>query len=98
MINDILNGWGNSMRDSFGLLNPITKAISEERLKKCDTCYLRIDNRCNANKEDFAEVNFMYKGEFRQKGKLYKGCGCNIVLKSKCTNEQCKCPIGRWNV
>ena len=96
-LQDILNGWGNELKDKFGLLSPDVKAISEHRLSKCDDCYLRQEDRCSSNKQDFAVRHFMYKGKFRLKGQLYYGCGCNIVAKSKCTTANCQCPLGKWD-
>lgn len=93
-ISEILSGWANNIKDSFGLLNPRIKVMSERRLLKCDGCYLRDMDRCSGNKYDLAVCTFMYKGKLRTKGKLYHGCGCDIIVKSK--SEISKCPLGKW--
>lgn len=93
-ISEILSGWANNIKDSFGLLNPRIKVMSERRLLKCDVCYLRDGNRCSGKKSDFAVCTFMYKGKLRTKGSLYHGCGCDIIAKSK--SEISKCPLGKW--
>ena len=46
-ISNILEGWGNSIKDKFGLLdNPELKAKSEKRLLICNTCSMRDNNTC----------------------------------------------------
>lgn len=95
-INDILEGWGNSIKDKFGLLNPELKTKGEKRLLICDTCPLRDNNRCSTTRKGRAIVTFTYKKEKnpRIKGTVYSGCGCSLSAKTVCDN--CQCPLGKW--
>ena len=96
-ISNILEGWGNSIKDKFGLLNnPELKNISEKRLLICDKCSLRDNNTCSRNKTGFVEKTFRYldEKEDRLKGQLVKGCGCSLSAKSLCNT--CQCPLGKW--
>lgn len=94
-ISNILEGWGNSIKDKFNILdNPPLKAKSEKRLLICDTCSLRDGNSCSKKREGICNVDFKYKNELRFKGKIYKGCGCSLSAKALC--EDCSCPLGKW--
>lgn len=96
-INHILEGWGNSIKDRFNMLNdPELKSKSEKRLTICDTCPLRDNNTCSKNRTGFVVKTFKYGNEQvdRIKGQLVKGCGCNLSAKSLC--EDCQCPRGLW--
>lgn len=94
-ISNILEGWGNSIKDKFGLLNnPELKNISEKRLLICDKCPLRNDNTCSRNITGSVVKTFRYMDENRLKGQLVKGCGCSLSAKSMC--ENCQCPRGLW--
>jgi len=97
MIKNILEGWGNSIKDKFGLLNnPELKLKSEKRLLICDKCSLRDNNTCSRNRTGFVEKTFRYldEKEDRLKGQIVKGCGCMLSMKSLCDN--CQCPLGKW--
>lgn len=94
-ISNILEGWGNSIKDKFGLLNnPELKAKSEKRLLICDKCFLRDNNTCSRNRTGFVEKTFKYMDEDRIKGQVFKGCGCNLAAKSLC--DDCQCPLNKW--
>jgi len=94
-ISNILEGWGNSIKDKFGLLNnPELKNISEKRLLTCDKCSLRDNNTCSRNRTDFVVETFRYMDEDRIKGQVFKGCGCSLSAKSLCNT--CQCPLGKW--
>jgi len=95
MIEQILEGWANSIKDKFGLLNdPELKAKSEKRLLICNTCPMRDGNTCSRKRESVCIVDFVYKDEQRFKGEVYKGCGCSLSSKSLC--DLCACPLGKW--
>ena len=46
-IKQILEGWGNVIKDQFNAVDPVTKAISKKRLQFCDDCSLRHGNTCS---------------------------------------------------
>ena len=41
-IREILEGWGNVIKDQFDAVDPVTKAVSKKRLLKCEPCDIRI--------------------------------------------------------
>ena len=43
---EILEGWGNVIKDQFNAVDPVTKAISKKRLLECEPCSLRQGNTC----------------------------------------------------
>jgi hypothetical protein len=45
-INNILKGWFNVIRNELGVLPEDIKLESERRLKICETCIDRVNNRC----------------------------------------------------
>lgn len=94
MISEILDGWANSIKDKFGILNPTIKSLSEKRLLICNSCTVRMHNRCSGDNSDFAVCDFTYRGVQRYKGKVYNGCGCNVVKKSMSPKSQC--PLGKF--
>ena len=93
-INDILEGWGNNLKDKLNLLEPELKSKGKKRLLICNSCELRVNNTCDKNKKGFAEIDFIYNNQKREKNKLYNGCGCNLSAKTVCND--CKCPLGKW--
>jgi len=96
-ISNILEGWGNSIKDKFGLLdNPELKAKSEKRLLICNTCSMRDNNTCSRKREGIVVVDFFYNvlEKPRKIGQVVKGCGCNLSAKSLC--DDCQCPLGKW--
>jgi len=98
MIKNILEGWGNSIKDKFGLLNNSElKLKSEKRLLICNTCPMRDGNTCSRKKQSVVIKDFHYKvlEQDRKKGQLVKGCGCNLSAKSLC--EDCQCPLRKWS-
>lgn len=96
MISEILEGWGNSIKDKFGLLNdPELKAKSEKRLLTCNVCTLRDGNTCSKKRTGVCIEDFLYGDEPRFKGENYKGCGCMLSMKSLCNN--CSCPLNKWS-
>lgn len=84
IIKDILQGWGNLVKDQFNLLDEETKELSELRLYNCHFCHLRDGNMCSPNK----------KGEHIYSGQIVSGCGCNIAAKSLAPDA--RCPLGKW--
>ena len=83
-ISNILEGWGNKVKDKFNLLDEHTKKISQQRLVICDGCSLRVENSCSP-------LHFDYH---IKTGELTRGCGCNLSAKSLSMNSEC--PLGKW--
>ena len=84
-LSQILSGWGNRVKDAFGMLDDETKAMSEARLKHCDGCYMRTNNTCDPRKSMKNNVT----------GQVVTGCGCNISAKSM--SRMSRCPLGKWD-
>lgn len=70
--------------------------LYEKRMKICNTCELKVDDRilgpvCSRNKW----VNFI-TGEISevQKDGFYNGCGCR--LKAKLRVREASCPNNKW--
>ena len=84
MINNIINGWGNLIKDKFGLLDEQTKAMSTKRLMICNDCKMRSIGVCDPMKRTFNIKT----------GKLVTGCGCLITAKSM--DFRSVCPAGKW--
>lgn len=83
-IGEILTGWSNVFLQEFDLLNPVTKAEAERRLKICDTCPFRVNRVCSKMKE----------GKNIITNEVVTGCGCNI--KAKTVSPKSVCPAGKW--
>jgi hypothetical protein len=83
-INEILDGWGNLVKNTFGILDEQTKLIAQNRLFHCDNCKIRTINTCDPNKII----------EHVKTGELVRGCGCNIAAKTLSRKSQC--PAGKW--
>ncbi len=86
---EILNGFFNSIFPTEEILQ-----MFKERLKHCFSCPLRNQFDCSRTKEAEAVKDFIYKGEERNKGIKYKGCGCILKIKAKSPNSQC--PLGKF--
>lgn len=83
-INEILDGWGNLIKNTFGMLDDQTRQIAENRLQYCDNCTIRSFNTCDPNKA----IVHVTTGEW------VRGCGCNISAKT--LSRKSKCPAGKW--
>lgn len=83
-INEILDGWGNLIKNSFGILDEQTKELSAQRLLLCNMCKIRTGNTCDPNKV-IAHI---------KTGDMIRGCGCNIAAKTLSRKSQC--PAGKW--
>lgn len=83
-IREILEGWGNVIKDQFDAVDPVTKAVSKKRLLKCEPCDIRQGNTCHPNRSGLNELT----------GKIAYGCGCNISAKTLSPSSMC--PLGKW--
>ena len=81
---EILEGWGNVIKDQFNAVDPVTKAISKKRLELCDPCGLRQGNTCSPQIYGYHVIT----------EKRVNGCGCNISAKKLSPSSQC--PLGKW--
>lgn len=84
-LSQILSGWGNKIKDTFGMLDEETKEISRKRLVHCDSCYMRSGTACDPRKQMKNNVT----------GEIVRGCGCNISAKSMSPHSSC--PLGKWD-
>jgi len=84
-IGQILSGWANRIKDTFGVLDEETKAMSTARMLHCNTCYMRTGNTCDPRKSMKNSVT----------GEIAKGCGCNISAKSMSPGS--RCPLDKWD-
>ena len=83
-LKEILDGWGNRVKDEFGMLDIETKKLAAQRLAICDSCYVRSGNSCSTKLEG-------YNAEL---GKMVPGSGCNIAAKTMSPTS--KCPRALW--
>lgn len=81
---EILEGWGNVIKDQFDAVDPVTKAISRKRLEFCNDCSLRVGNTCSPQIYGYHVIS----------GDRKNGCGCNISAKTLSPSSQC--PLGKW--
>lgn len=81
---EILEGWGNVIKDQFNAVDPVTKAISKKRLLECEPCSLRQGNTCSPSIYGYHIITNERKN----------GCGCNISAKTLSPSSQC--PLGKW--
>ena len=81
---EIIEGWGNVIKDQFNAVDPVTKAVSKKRLQLCDPCDIRQGNTCSPQRTGIHEIT----------GHVAKGCGCNIAAKTLSPSSQC--PLGKW--
>lgn len=84
-LSQILSGWGNKIKDTFGMLDEETKELSRARLAHCDSCYMRTGNSCDPRKQMKNNIT----------GEIAKGCGCNISAKSMSPHSIC--PLNKWD-
>ncbi len=84
MINNIINGWGNYIKDKFGLLDKQTKSMATQRLSFCNDCTIRSVGICDPTKRT---INL-------KTGDVVRGCGC--VIAAKALNIASYCPAGKW--
>lgn len=83
-LKEILDGWGNVVKDRFGVLDEEIKVMAQIRLEQCDSCSMRSGNICDPKKELKHIVT----------EQLVNGCGCNISAKTLSPNSEC--PAGKW--
>ena len=83
-LSQILTGWGNRVKDTFNMVEPRVKVLSEARLKLCDVCPIRRGNKCAPSLQIKHHVT----------GNLVNGCGCNISAKTLSPSSHC--PAGKW--
>ena len=84
VLKDILDGWGNVVKDQLGLLDTKTKEMAELRLLNCNYCHIRDGSICSPKRV----------GKHIETGETKKGCGC--VISAKTLAPDSKCPIGKW--
>ena len=80
---------------TFGLPEEI-KLEAERRLLICDTCQLKTNNWCDANK--CVNVKIAYKTKYRLIDYAYNkvcGCGCYLPAK-KFVEDKNLCPLNKW--
>lgn len=80
----MITGWARIALKKLDLLPQHLKTISEQRLKICDNCPMRVGNTCSKSKI----------GTHVTTGKQVRGCGCNLAAKT--LEEKQKCPLGKW--
>jgi|TARA_R110000851_G_scaffold2472_7_gene9817 hypothetical protein len=83
-IKQILEGWGNVIKDQFNAVDPTTKKLSKTRMLECDPCPIRQGNTCSPT---------IY-GYHIKTGDRTSGCGCNISAKTLSLSSSC--PMGKW--
>lgn len=83
-IKQIIEGWGNLVKDQFNVLHPDIKELAAKRLEFCDTCEIRKGNTCDPTKK----IKDVATGE------IVKGCGCNIAAKTLSLSS--RCPASKW--
>lgn len=88
-LREIYEGWRNDMFPT-----PELRSMAEKRANICASCPLNKGNVCSKLFSAPAVDNFVYKEEFRIKGRVYPGCGC--PLSKKTISPDSKCPIGKW--
>jgi hypothetical protein len=85
-LNEIINGWGNALKGTFNLLPESTKKMAEKRIIICNVCPVRFHLICNP----------MASGRNVKTGEIVRGCGCVLSAKILSTDENTKCPLGKW--
>jgi hypothetical protein len=83
-VSEILEGWGNVIKDSFGTLDPGIKSLSKSRMLMCDDCEIRVGNVCAPYKQ----------GKHIETGEMTGGCGCALIAKTLSLDSEC--PLGKW--
>lgn len=90
----MLTGWGRLVLKKLDMLSENLRALSDGRIKICDTCPMRSSNVCSVKKRGIVVKDFNYKGKPRKKGERVSGCGCNLAAKT--LEEKQQCPLGKW--
>lgn len=80
----IIEGWGNVIKDQFNAVDPVTKELSKKRLLECNDCAIRQGNNCSPSIYGYHVVT----------NDRVNGCGCNISAKS--LSRSSVCPLGKW--
>lgn len=88
-LKEIYQGWKNYLTN-----NEDAKPVGEARMKICSKCPLNVNNTCSKFKIGVVVDDFNYKGEFRAKGSIQKGCGC--PLRMKVLSPESQCPLGKF--
>jgi len=91
---DIQDGFVNVLKAKLGTLE---ESIAEEglrRFKICESCPIRIGNKCSSKKQGIVKETFHYYGELRNKGDKFNGCSCD--LSSKVLSRAANCPGNFW--
>ena len=83
-IQEILEGWGNVIKDQFNAVDPATKMLSKTRLLECEPCPIRQGNVCSPS---------IY-GYHIKTNERKNGFGCNISAKT--LSPSSSCPLGKW--
>ena len=83
-IKEILDGWGNVIKDNFGYLNEETKQMAQIRLEQCHSCSIRSGNLCDPTKQIKHIVT----------EQMVWGCGCYLAAKTLSPDSEC--PAGKW--
>ena len=83
-ISEILNGWGNAIKDKLGMLDSNISDEAKRRMTICDNCEIRNLWMCDSNKS----------GKNIKTNEIKNGCGC--VIFAKATSPDSKCPLDKW--
>lgn len=83
-LKEILDGWGNVVKDKFGTLNEEIKIMAQIRLEQCNTCSNRNGNMCDPTRKIKHIVT----------EQMVRGCGCNLTAKTLSPDSEC--PAGKW--
>jgi len=88
-LKEVYQGWKNYLTN-----NKEARPIGAVRMKICSKCPLSVNGTCSKFKIGIVIKDFNYKGEFRAKGSVQKGCGC--PLKMKVLSPDSQCPLGNF--
>lgn len=83
-ISEILEGWGNYVKEEFHVLEPTIKVMAEKRMNKCNTCPIRNGTACSSR----------LHGINVKTGEMRSGCGCFLAAKTLAPSSDC--PLGKW--
>ena len=83
-LKEIFDGWGNLVKDKFGILNEEIKIMAQIRLEQCHICSMRSGNVCDPTKKIKHIVT----------EQMVSGCGCS--LSAKTLSPDSECPAGKW--
>ena len=83
-INEILEGWGNYVKDEFNVLDPTIKKTDKSRMLICNNCVIRNGTACSSH---------IY-GVHVKTGEMVSGCGCYLAAKTLAPSSEC--PLGKW--